>query len=240
MSFGKQIKKFRAQRDMSQPQLAELIGIEQSYLSKLENDKSVPSSDIFKALLNALELSLDDFMQTIGPIDEHHALLQIPDINNWFKQKRTLKIETQRRLLYICSLLIVLGVSVFYAGISKKLFSEVHYQYESIGVIAANEPDDIFHSWRNNVDSQDREKFRAKRLEMDKRRDEQYLLSTAFKGLQFIEPTPEARRLYHFVKERLIERPINGWLEIIGVFIFSIGLIGFFLERRLYKVTARY
>jgi len=44
MNFGERIKQLRTERNMTQPQLAEAIGIEQSYLSKLENDKSVPST----------------------------------------------------------------------------------------------------------------------------------------------------------------------------------------------------
>jgi len=44
MNFGERIKQLRTARNMTQPQLAEAIGIEQSYLSKLENDKSVPST----------------------------------------------------------------------------------------------------------------------------------------------------------------------------------------------------
>jgi transcriptional regulator with XRE-family HTH domain len=39
-------KKLCARHNLSQPELAEKIGSEQSYLSKLENDKYVPSNEI--------------------------------------------------------------------------------------------------------------------------------------------------------------------------------------------------
>jgi len=49
MNIGEKIKQLRTEKNLTQPQLAEAIGIEQSYLSKLENDKSTPSADIFQA-----------------------------------------------------------------------------------------------------------------------------------------------------------------------------------------------
>src|SRR5688572_18022983 len=39
VNFGEKVKQLRAERNLTQPQLAQAIGIEQSYLSKLENDK---------------------------------------------------------------------------------------------------------------------------------------------------------------------------------------------------------
>ncbi|NQY36087.1 MAG: helix-turn-helix transcriptional regulator [Alteromonadaceae bacterium] len=56
MIFGEQFKKYRSDLGLSQPQLSELTGIEQSYLSKLENDKSVPSNEIFRNLLSAYNI----------------------------------------------------------------------------------------------------------------------------------------------------------------------------------------
>ena len=47
MNFGEKLKQIRTQKNLTQPQMAEAIGIEQSYLSKLENDKSIPSAEMF-------------------------------------------------------------------------------------------------------------------------------------------------------------------------------------------------
>ena len=58
MTLGEQLKKLRNAKALSQPDLANLAGIEQSYLSKLENDKSMPSNEIFRKLLAAFNLSL--------------------------------------------------------------------------------------------------------------------------------------------------------------------------------------
>ncbi|MCL1076679.1 XRE family transcriptional regulator [Parashewanella spongiae] len=51
MTLGQIIKQIRVEKALSQPELAEKIGIEQSYLSKLENDKSLPSNEMLQAIL---------------------------------------------------------------------------------------------------------------------------------------------------------------------------------------------
>lgn len=57
-TFGTQLKHYRSELKLSQPEFAEQVGIEQSYLSKLENDKSVPSNDTFRSILTALNLTI--------------------------------------------------------------------------------------------------------------------------------------------------------------------------------------
>ena len=45
MTLGEQLKRIRVNKGLSQPELAELSTIEQSYLSKLENDKKIFLND---------------------------------------------------------------------------------------------------------------------------------------------------------------------------------------------------
>ena len=40
MTFGEKLRRLRNDKVHTQPELAELMGIEQSYLSKLQNDSS--------------------------------------------------------------------------------------------------------------------------------------------------------------------------------------------------------
>ena len=56
MKFGEKLKVLRHDRGLTQPEMAEAIGIEQSYLSKLENDKSLPSEDTFVRILEVFGL----------------------------------------------------------------------------------------------------------------------------------------------------------------------------------------
>ena len=65
MNFGDRIKQLRTQKNLTQPQLAQAIGIEQSYLSKLENDKSVPGADIFQSILRAFNMDVASFLEGV-------------------------------------------------------------------------------------------------------------------------------------------------------------------------------
>ncbi len=59
MSFNENLRTLRLTRGLTQPALAEKAGIEQSYLSKLENGRSRPSEDVLGRLAQALEVKLE-------------------------------------------------------------------------------------------------------------------------------------------------------------------------------------
>lgn len=59
MSFPENLRTLRVTRGLTQPALAEKAGIEQSYLSKLENGRSKPSEDMLTRLAQALEVKLE-------------------------------------------------------------------------------------------------------------------------------------------------------------------------------------
>ncbi|RTR30570.1 helix-turn-helix domain-containing protein [Shewanella atlantica] len=239
MTLGKQIKHFRNERGFSQPELAELAGIEQSYLSKLENDKSVPSNDIFRQLLSALSLTTQEFIEALDTDKHKQQLKLIPDIELLLAQKSKLKIQNIRRYLYISSLLLIIGVTLFYTGSSKQLFNESRFQYQSHGLVMIDEPDDIFSSWRHRIDT-DGEAGRALmkeiRLEMENRRDNSFLLTTENRGPEFTVILEKGKRHYFFDKQEQLPRPVNAWLQIFGVLLVTSGLIGFVLEKRLNKL----
>ncbi len=237
MSLGKRIKTLRAEQQLSQPELAEKIGIEQSYLSKLENDKSVPSNDIFRALLAAFALDIDQFMLGVDA-SGYQQLQQVPVIDAWLNQQQASQMQHQRLFLYSCSLLLVLGITLFFTGFSKILFSETHYEYESPGVVLPGEPDNVFDNWMRLMtpeDASDRGKRDAMALTMEQRKDERTLLTTDYRGSNFTIVAEDGRRYYRLYKDLQLERPINAWLQVFGVLLISGGAIGFLVERKLYR-----
>jgi transcriptional regulator with XRE-family HTH domain len=236
MTLGEQLKKLRNAKAMSQPDLANLSGIEQSYLSKLENDKSMPSNDIFRKLLTAFELSLPQFLADFDKSYLVAELSQIPDIEHWLKQQQQSQIHHQRRYLYFCSALIVIALTLFYTGQSKILFPELQFKYYSEGVVLVGEPKDIFDDWEKLIPREAGVKVHnQKKIEMTQRRDMKYIFSTQFLGQEFVESLPPGLRLYSRGGDQLIANPVNAWLSITGVFCFVMGLMGFVLERRFYK-----
>ncbi len=240
MTLGEQLKKLRNAKEMSQPDLANLAGIEQSYLSKLENDKSMPSNDIFRKLLTAFELSLSQFLLAFDKSYLMAQLSQIPDIEHWLKQQQQSQMVNQRRYLYFCSALIVFALTLFYTGQSKILLPEIQFQYYSEGVVLAGEPKNIFNDWHKLMPEghEGRKAYHKKSVEMTQRKNEKYLLSDKFLGQNYVESLPEGLRLYYANGEKTITEPVNAWLRIAGVFFFVMGIMGFIIERRLYKTNA--
>lgn len=63
MSFNENLRTLRLARGLTQPALAEKTGIEQSYLSKLENGRSKPSEDVLTRLAHALDVKAEALLQ---------------------------------------------------------------------------------------------------------------------------------------------------------------------------------
>ncbi|WNC68306.1 helix-turn-helix transcriptional regulator [Thalassotalea nanhaiensis] len=240
MTFGKQLKKLRSERNLSQPQLAELVGIEQSYLSKLENDKSIPSNEIFRQILQALNIKLGDFLTSIKSASDRQNLTQIPDIELWYRQQDNINFKQQRRYLYFCSGLIVLAVTLFYLGFSKLAFSELRYKYYSPGVILAGEPKNIFNDWSRLLEApmgKIHEIRKKKEIEMTNRKDEIEIDSATYLGSSFMQKVEGGQRHFSQRDSINIPRTINSWLQVLGVLLFACGFMGFVLERRLFAST---
>ena len=234
-TLGKRLKQMRAERDLSQPQLADAIGIEQSYLSKIENDKSIPSNEIFRACLNAFDITLNEFMEGFDNPHQQAKLADIQDIDTWLKNKHIHQSQSQRRFLYFSSLLIALGISLFYIGLSKQIFDETIFEYHSPGVVLEGEPDNIFYNWRHLMESHQREDIQKRALEIERRKDTSVIQIANYMGNQFEQASGEGKRIYYLEKELAQPRKINPWLEVIGIFLSVLGVMGFVLERRFFK-----
>jgi transcriptional regulator with XRE-family HTH domain len=236
MTLGEQLKQLRQARGLSQPEFSAMAGIEQSYLSKLENDKSMPSNEIFRHLLGAFELDLDQFLAGFKKEDIQRQLSAISDVENWLNKQQKGRAEQQRNYLYTCSALIVIAVTLFYVGFSKQVFNETRYEYESIGIILAGEPNDVFSSWPHLMAvNKERTAYEQKKVAMAKRRDEVILLTFDNLGTMVVRDVPGGKRRFRLDKEETLARSVNAWLQVFGVFLFSAGIMGFVVERRLFK-----
>ena len=63
MNFGERFKQVRTDKGLTQPQFAQMAGIEQSYLSMLENDKSLPSTEMFSTILAGIGMDEKTFLK---------------------------------------------------------------------------------------------------------------------------------------------------------------------------------
>ncbi len=63
MTFGERVKGLRKERGVSQRELAERVGINFTYLSKIENDRmEPPSEETIRRIAGALDAGADDLL----------------------------------------------------------------------------------------------------------------------------------------------------------------------------------
>lgn len=83
MTLGQRLKELRAQKNHTLRELAKLVGIDFTYLSKIENDKTdgPPSEDLLRRLATELGGDGDELVGLSGdlPLDLREAVAEIPD-----------------------------------------------------------------------------------------------------------------------------------------------------------------
>ena len=72
VTFGKIVKQARKRKNISQRELAKLIGIDFTYLSKIENNRTdyPPKEEVIKSLAQELELNSEELIFLAGKIPE--------------------------------------------------------------------------------------------------------------------------------------------------------------------------
>lgn len=242
MNIGERIKQIRAEKNLTQPQLAEMIGIEQSYLSKLENDKSIPSADIFQSLLKGLELTTTEFLQGIDKDSMHKQLKHIPEVANHLAAQITIKVHSVKKWLYVSAALCILGLTLIVAGHRGLIFSNTVYQYESLGITKPGEPKELFFDdrirhiflvktiWPSN------EQHNIVKTFESERRDIQMILKDQYLGDSYVEKVEGGFRMFRSRGSHPTERFENRWLMLVGFLLTFCGVFGFITEYRLRKL----
>lgn len=238
MTLGNRIKQLRQNLSLSQPELARSIGIEQSYLSKLENDKYLPSNDTFRALLNSFSTNIHEFLSDIDIDSERNRLKQIPDVEQWLQTKNKQSINSMKYYLSLCCFLISLGSAMLYAGVRQVFFNDIHFEYHSYGILMIDEPDNFFRNWRSTLPRGNAEAIEKLRLEIENRQDFEVELSKSYRGQSFVIQFDKSKRHYEFKREVKIPQLSNAWLQFIGVILLTGGIIGLVVENRFLKRNA--
>lgn len=73
-SFGQKLKQIRKTKNLTQSQLAELAGINEKHISKIETGVYFPTYSTLTKILNALNLSIED----VGLNFEHLSVNKSP------------------------------------------------------------------------------------------------------------------------------------------------------------------
>jgi transcriptional regulator with XRE-family HTH domain len=245
MNIGDRIKQLRTEKNLTQPQLAEAIGIEQSYLSKLENDKSIPSADIFQAILKGLKVDIGTFLRGINQAIIRGQLKQIPEVALYLNAQTSLRVHNIKKWLFSSALACTLGLTLGVAGYKSLLTASVKHEYSSGGILKANEPDNVFES--QDAYKQDRgcmtvigtpESEACKELTMDlqSRSRIETMLLPEYRGRVIYVDQADGRRVFVYRTWHSSDNGLNRWLILVGSLLGFGGIFGFIVEYRLRKI----
>jgi transcriptional regulator with XRE-family HTH domain len=245
MNFGEKLKQIRTEKNMTQPQLAETIGIEQSYLSKLENDKSVPSAEMFQSIIKTLEMDAKDFLKDIDKEILNGVLKHIPEVANFNNVAVVTRVHNVKKWLIGSAAACAVGFALMLAANDGIIFSNSQYKYESPGVILDGESEDIFKQYRTiqamKKDAKiiTHEEFSKLISEFEMSRVRLETLETwGNKGTVFFKTVDNGRRKFELVSMKYTDSTGNKLLQFLGALFLFCGLAGFIIEWRLRKLQA--
>ena len=233
MNIGDKIKQLRIENNLTQPELAEAMGIEQSYLSKLENDKSLPSNDVLNRILDVFEIDVSDLVDDLDQ-GARNQLRQIPDVASHFNRQKQRLIGNRRRWLLVSALFLSVGIALIYAGNAHLFFSDTVYQYKSHGVVLDGESKEIFSSPQRFVPRGTDHAAATEFLHsINSRIDEVYVQGSEFRGNIYNVEVDGGSRTYFLDSERKTDPWQSKLIVFAGTVMAIFGLIGLLLERKL-------
>jgi transcriptional regulator with XRE-family HTH domain len=243
MNFGERLKQIRTDKGLTQPQFAQLAGIEQSYLSKLENDKSVPSSEMFSTILSALGMDAAAFLQDMDKDALETTLRHIPAVTQFTNGAAAAQVHDTRRWLFGSAAAWVLGFAMMLAANDGIFFSNKLYKYSSPGVIRAGEAENIFSTWREILGQQmvariitGEDMARQSAEFLAKRERPATVEWPESRGTVYYAPEADGRRRFELVDTSHVQAPGNRILQYLGAIIILSGFVGLFIEWRLRRL----
>lgn len=243
MNFGEKLKQIRTQRGLTQPQFAEQLGIEQSYLSKLENDKSVPSAEMFNAILAGTGMDAATFLSDIDQETLATTLRHIPAVTRFSDHAVTVQVHHYQRWLYGCALAWIVGFALMLAANDGIFYSNKVYRYFSPGVILAGESELVFDKYEQILNLRQLakiitpEQFAGQLADFKANRARPLTVeTTVYRGSTYLEPAENGRRRFELLNEKHIEAPGNRVLQFLGAIVLASGFVGLFIEWRLRRM----
>lgn len=243
MNFGEKLKQVRAERGQTQPQFAEALGIEQSYLSKLENDKSVPSAEMFSTIMSGLGMDPATFLKDLDKEALDNTLRHIPAVSQFTTQTVAVQVDHSKRWMCGSALAWVLGFAMMLAANDGIFFPNKLYKYTSPGVILAGEPENVFETFesilvlRVSAKIISQEEFAKQLADFKAQRVRpQDMETTDNRGSFYMDRTDFGLRRFDLASTDRLQSPGNRILQFLGAIIFVGGFVGMFTEWRLRRL----
>lgn len=220
VSLGEMVKNLRNRKGMTQPELASCLGIEQSYLSKLENGKNLFNSHIFKEVSNVLGVDFLHLLKDVSleSLNTHKDIPEVSIYLSTLKKKNTYK---NKKVLLSSFFLFIVGFNSALLAHLEILYSNTVYSYVSEGVIKDGEPTDIFKSYKNILTNKfiaediTLEKMNQMQAEFRLRVQEKFILRRTYAGESFISNEKSGQRKYILettTSNKAIENSLLIWV----------------------------
>ncbi len=234
MRFGDYIRDIRRSLKWTQPEAAKEIGIEQSYLSKLESGKSYPSEDVFSSLMMAYKIDLTDLKNKLFSA-ELDRLREISEVRAIILSKeKDHRKKIQNWLMGgICAL--TLGGACLGASLLAEDRDVSQYQYRSEGVTRDSESINAFEIIGDKAaeDKSGENTLQKQQEEMLNRIDEKFQSLEDYRGVVFFEDVPDGMRTWRFYgsKTDTVPSPLRWFMIPALAFVFG-GFGCFFASYR--------
>jgi transcriptional regulator with XRE-family HTH domain len=240
MKLGEKIKKLRNDAELTQPELAEKTQIEQSYLSKLENEKGSPSFEVIEKIANAFDLTGMALIESLDISYVQEQLTHIPEIAVQAAEKSRLKEEKIKKWYLQGVLLIVCGIALYFSGTRGIFISNNLYEYSSAGEIYVGEPLERYKAYRIGIINENNDEFDIRIKENRKRLNEVQLKESWYRGESFIEYSGSQRRYFELKSRSIFDTRIypksNDVITLLGIMSF---ISGWFLMFFIYRFTRK-
>lgn len=227
MKLSEKIKLLRTAENLTQPELASKAGIEQSYLSKLENDKGSPSYEIINKIAQAFGLNGMELINSLSQSYIEQKLSHIPEVAAEYASiKRRQEGRLKRRFIY-ASLLVVLGVGLFFMGHNGVIYPELNHIYVSQGVIKDQETVYQFDPNPIRAIQETPEEASERKIANRSRINVSQISVVEHMGSSFIKPVEGGKRVYEFREYREMDSMPNDMVSTLGVMLIVAGLLMF-------------
>ena len=234
MKFGEFLRGLRDKQKWTQPEAANKIDIEQSYLSKLETGKSYPSEDIFDRLVNIYQVDIQEMHQKVSST-ELDKLKEIKQVRGVILSNAQARNSSNQRWLVMGLMMLVFGAGAFALAIVPKQ-AEAEYIYRSQGIVLPGEELSVFDVIEESLTSnnlQDNSDFLVKRKSMLARIEQVDKTVSQYKGDAYIVKVSNGRRYYQLLDKREEQRDYSNRWFITPALMFFFGSFGcFYIARR--------
>lgn len=235
MKIGEKIKQLRQSHNMTQPALSEALGIEQSYLSKIENNKAIPSSDIFDQILLLFNVTSEQVLKDLNARHIKQDLMQITALQQAIGAQQTMLLANRQRFLILAGACFTFGIALMAIGFLNA-FTTTYYTYQSMGIVLPGESKEVFKNWSKGV--REVSKSLDKRTEMYNRRNEVLETHNDYRGDLYFVEVEGGSRTFRLEKQKTVY--FNHWnnaAKIIGIVLFSLCFYLLYVERRAAKIS---